>query len=1103
MEFRILGPLEVRSGGHSLPLGGPKQRAVLALLLLGANRVVSRERLIAELWPDALGRDAEHALTLQISRLRKVLSATGEGEPRVITRSPGYVLRVEHDELDLDRYERLVADGRAAFAAGNAETAVARLREAESLWRGRPLADLEFEPFARLDVERLEEQYLTGVEERIEAELAIGRHRSLVPELERLVAEHPLRERLRADLMRALYASSRQAEALAVYTETRRLLVDELGIEPSESLRELERRILNQDTDLLVATPPPLPPTPAGNRGDDRLGSPQRHRSRRRIALAAAAVLAPALVVTILVSGDGRESGAVRISGPGSVVFLGAGSNSPTGQVATGPGAGRLRFGDGVLWKLEDPGELLQINPRTMRLKRSIPIGFAADIALAKNGVWVSGDQNTLVRVDPTYGTVAQRIRLPERGLARPHAQGGVAVGAGSVWAAQGLSRVLRINPDTERIEHVFHVPDAGVLAFGSGALWVVSSNLGTVTKIDPRRNAIAATARVGPTICCLALGGGYVWAANESGVWKLSSDGEPVAVMELPNPAADISYGDGGLWATAAGTVIRIDAQTGAMKRWHVGHSLNGIAASRGLIAVSVYVPDRPEPTANLRGAVLRVGFTTAWFDITDPALAAVPGNKNWATEQQLQHATCAGLLRYRAAAEPVRWRLAPEIAKALPAVSRDGRTYTFRIRPGFRFSPPSSQRVTARTLKYSFERAVSPRLGRKPPALQLVSDVAGLRAYRAGNARHISGITARGDTLAITLLHRAPDLPERIATSQFCPVPIGTPISSTGDHDVPIPSAGPYYLSANGGGEVAVIRRNPGYRGSRPRRLDAAVFREHIPLEGTVARVESGSDDYVAENGAALQADAPVAARYGRGAHGDQRYFRTPLLGTDELVFNTERGALRHARVRRAINYALDRPAIAAALGDLPTDRYLPATMPGAVSGNVYPLTGPDLPRARALIDARPGTVVLSSCDQPQCVRVGRIVTADLQRIGLRVRQRHYPGDVSSRTRRSNADIVLARVFAPYPDPVAFMRRAFGVAAEPLGVNRLGRLDRPRRLSAAGRLELALLRQRPPAAALGTPTIPEFFSARVGCRKASPLSFGVDLGSLCLGRR
>jgi ABC-type transport system substrate-binding protein len=737
-----------------------------------------------------------------------------------------------------------------------------------------------------------------------------------------------------------------------------------------------------------------------------------------------------------------------------------------------------------------------------MRLKRSTPIGFAGDIALAKDGAWVSGDTNTVVRVDSAYGTVAQRIRLPGRGPARARAGGGIAVGAGSVWVSQGLSRVLRIDPATERVEHVFHVPNASVMAFGGGALWVASSELGTLTKIDPRRNAIVDTARIGPWICCVAVGGGYVWAANSSGIWKISSQGEPVTVTELPNEAGEMSYGDGALWATAAGTVIRIDPQTGGTNRWHVGHSLNGIAASDGLVAVSVYVPDRPEPTANLRGAILRVGFSAVWFDVTDPALAAVPGVRSWTTEQQLQSATCAQLLRYQAASPPVRWQLAPEIAAALPAVSRDGRTYTFRIRSGFRFSPPSNQQVTAHTFKYSIERALSPTLGPMAPAMQLASDIAGVRAYRAGRAPHISGVTARGKTLAITLTHRAADFPDRIAAPQFCPVPIGTPIAATGDHDEPLPSAGPYYLSANGGGSIAVIRRNPNYHGSRPRRIDAVVFREQIPLAKTVARVEAGMYDYVAELGPALEADGPVARRFGRGNAAHRRYLRTPLLGTDELAFNTARGPLKDAHVRRAINYALDRPAIAAALGDLPTDRYLPADMPGSRSGNVYPLTGPDLRRARMLIRGHRTSVVLAVCSEPSCSQVGRLVADDLRRIGLQVHQRRYPGGMSPSTRRTGADIVLARVFPPYPDPVAFLRRALGTEAERLDMKPLAKLDRARRLSAAGRLELALLRQRPPAAALGTPTIPEFFSARVGCKTPSALSFGVDFGGLCLAR-
>jgi DNA-binding SARP family transcriptional activator len=1093
MDFRILGPLEVRSSGHSLPLGGPKQRAVLALLLLGANRVVSRERLIAELWPDAPGRDSEHALTLQISRLRKALSAAGDGEARVVTRAPGYILRVERDELDLDRYERLVAAGRAALQARDAESAVARLRDAESLWRGRPLADLEFEPFARLDVERLEELRLTAVEERIEAELATGRHRDLVPELEGLIAEHPLRERFRAQLMRALYASSRQAEALAVYTDTRRLLVDELGIEPSAPLRELEREILNQDAGLLHRQPAsPALGAPEGPR------EPRRPPPRRlRRALLSVSALGSVLLVVILLSGNQRPQ-PLRIPGPGAVLFLGTGSGDPLGLVPTGPGAGRMRFGLGALWKLEDPGELLQIDPSTMRLKRTIPIGFAGDIAVAGNGVWVSGDTNVLVRVDPVYGTVAQRIRLPHQGLDQPRNGGGVAFGASSVWVAQGHSRVLRIDPASERIQRVFDVPDAGVLAFGGGALWVASSELGRLTKIDPRTNAIVASVRVGPSICCLAVGGGYVWAANDSGIWTISSDGRPIAVTELPSEAGEMSYGEGALWATSAGYVIRVDARSGSTKRWHIGYSLNGIAATGWRVAVSVYVPKRPETSADLRGKIMRVGRSTVWFDVTDPALSAVPGVRSWPTEQQLQDATCAGLLRYRPAPPPIRWRLVPEVAAALPAVSQGARTFTFRIRSGFRFSPPSNQRLTARTFKASIERALSPNLGAQAPAMELASDIVGARAYRARAAPHISGIRARGHRLAITLTHAAPEFPDRLTMAQFCPVPIGTPIAATGDHDEVIPSAGPYYLIANGGGNLALIRRNPNYHGARPRTLDGVIFREEVPFARAVARVEAGKDDYVAEPGPALQPGSAVATRFGAAAPGTRRYLRTPLPATDELVFNTEHGPLKDVRLRRALNFALDRPALAAAFGDVATDRYLPPMMPGAGDGHVYPLSKPNLARARRLMHGLRPTLILAECGEPSCVHAGQLIARDLRRLQIHVKEVRYAGDIAARTRRARADIVLARVFARYPDPLAFMNRALGPRA--LARHPLDRLDRARRLAAAGRLEIRRLRNNPPAAGFGTPTVPEFFSAHVGCKRWSALGSAVDLTALCL---
>ena len=259
MDFRILGPLAVHADGRRLALGGPKQRALLAILLLSADRVVSRDRLIEELWADDPPAAARHALEVNVSRLRKALGANGAGGSALVTRAPGYVLHVAAGELDLWRFEDLVEDGRRAFEAGDPDAAARAFREAEGLWRGRPLADLEFEPFARVDVERLEELRLAAVEERVEAELAVARHGRLVAELEVLTAEHPLRERLRAQLMLALYRCGRQADALEAYRRSRAALVEQIGVEPGPELRALHEAILRQDPALDAPRPLELP----------------------------------------------------------------------------------------------------------------------------------------------------------------------------------------------------------------------------------------------------------------------------------------------------------------------------------------------------------------------------------------------------------------------------------------------------------------------------------------------------------------------------------------------------------------------------------------------------------------------------------------------------------------------------------------------------------------------------------------------------------------------------------------------------------------------------------------------------------------------------
>jgi DNA-binding SARP family transcriptional activator len=236
VEFRILGPLEVVENGRALSLGGERQRAVLALLLTRANQVVSIDRLIDDLWGSEPPKTAANTVQYYVSQLRKLL-----GADRIETRTPGYAIRVEAGELDLQRFEQLLSRG-----DGDA------LREALALWRGPALSDLRYESFAQAEIGRLEELRLVAQEKRIDADLAAGKDAELVGDLEALVDEHPLRERLRAQLMLALYRAGRQADALAAYTAARKTLVDELGIEPSSALQELERAILRQDPSLLV-----------------------------------------------------------------------------------------------------------------------------------------------------------------------------------------------------------------------------------------------------------------------------------------------------------------------------------------------------------------------------------------------------------------------------------------------------------------------------------------------------------------------------------------------------------------------------------------------------------------------------------------------------------------------------------------------------------------------------------------------------------------------------------------------------------------------------------------------------------------------------------
>ncbi len=254
VDFRILGPLEVWCGAHRVGVAGARQLAILSVLLLHAGEVVSSDRLLDEVWGEMQPAAGATALRVRVSQLRRALGPAGE---LLISRPPGYVLKIEREQLDLRRFERLVEEGERALDRDAPSAAADALHTALALWRGPPLTDVGDVPFAQAAVVRLDDLRLAALELSIEAELALGHHARLVGELQALVHEHPLRERLCGQLMLALYRDGRQAEALACYRAAHRRLLDEVGLAPGPDLQALEQQLVARDPALLLGRPRP------------------------------------------------------------------------------------------------------------------------------------------------------------------------------------------------------------------------------------------------------------------------------------------------------------------------------------------------------------------------------------------------------------------------------------------------------------------------------------------------------------------------------------------------------------------------------------------------------------------------------------------------------------------------------------------------------------------------------------------------------------------------------------------------------------------------------------------------------------------------------
>jgi DNA-binding SARP family transcriptional activator/DNA-binding beta-propeller fold protein YncE len=547
VEFRILGPLELVGGADGVSLDAPKLRALLGVLLLHPNEVVSSERLIDELWGERPPATAGKVVQTYVSQLRRGLDPDA-----IATRPPGYVLRVGSGELDADRFHRLAAEARQLAASGDHARARRLYSEALALWRGPPLAGVVFESFARNEVEQLGEERLGALMDLIDCELALGNHAEVVAELETLVRQHPLRERLRAQLMLALYRCGRQADALAAYRDARRTLVEELGLEPGPELQQLEKAILAHDTELRA----PARPRPAA-------GILAR-RPRRTPALVLGALLLLIAIALGLVFGLPRDHPASITLAPNSVGFIDAASGRVTKSFPAAGAPSSLAMTKGFVWIANEDDETLTRIDTTTGRSIAIPVrGHPTGLAAAAGRLWAWTLEDSLVPIDPRFDTAGTPVPLAAKVVGARTGGGRIAVGDGFVWLAAPLTTILRIDPSDPRHARPI-VPDGGVqgalayhdgklwvagadqvfpvtattgipgagarvgvvrdLAFGAGSLWVASGGPGHVggivqalRRVDPHSRLVQATIAVGSDPVAVAAAGGSIWVASRT----------------------------------------------------------------------------------------------------------------------------------------------------------------------------------------------------------------------------------------------------------------------------------------------------------------------------------------------------------------------------------------------------------------------------------------------------------------------------------------------------------------------------------------------------------------------------------------------------------
>ncbi|HWQ01601.1 MAG TPA: ABC transporter substrate-binding protein [Gaiellaceae bacterium] len=526
-------------------------------------------------------------------------------------------------------------------------------------------------------------------------------------------------------------------------------------------------------------------------------------------------------------------------------------------------------------------------------------------------------------------------------------------------------------------------------------------------------------------------------------------------------------------------------------------------LATGVGLLATAA-VAAGTHPASRVKdGGTLRLNVSSTDVQSIDPAIDYE--FIGW----QLEYATCLKLMNYPDRAGHAGNVLQPEAAAGYPVVSEDGRTFTFRIRSGLRFN--TGEPVTAATFAGVFNRNLNPKL--QSPAVSFMGDVKGAQAVMRGKAKTASGVVAKGNRLSVTLVAAAPDFLARAAMPFFCAVPLNTPVPLTGNS---LASAGPYYIASRTPNRQILLQRNPNYHGPRPHHVDTMTVTVNTNSNQSLLQIRANEADYDMY-GLPSPASSQLAKQYGINK---SRFFVHDSNAINYIAINTRR--VSDLSMRRAINYAIDRPAMVRQAGVLagePTDQFLPPTLRGYRNADIYPLNAPNLAKAKALMNGRTTKMVLYSPNDPFAQSQDQVIVANLKAIGIAVTPKPLSfsallaaiGDP-----KEPYDLALLGWLADYPDPVDFLNaKLSGTQITPTNnpnvslVNdpalnrqlaRAALLSGPRRYSTYGSLDIDIMRTVAPWVPLFVPTVREFVSSHVGCYLFQEAQAAMDLAHVCL---